>query len=203
MINLNYMKIKFILLLAALGLLFNSNLVLANNKQILVGPRNNIASSTPTAYGFWSFAIPITNTLARSGQPTIAEFQWLKSQGYKSVINLRFDGEYKEIADDQKLSGFTKLNFNYLRLPIRDGSTPTIKQAETFLKFVQNKTNQPVLIHCRGGYGRTGTMVALYRYEVQSWPMATAIKESQLFHGGVDAAQKKWLVTWAKNHPQK
>lgn len=195
------MKIKIIITFAFLSLFFANTSLAAS--PILVGPRGNIATSTPKDYGFWSFATPVNKVLSRSGQPTINEFKWLKNQGYKSIINLRFDGEYKEIANDEKLPGFKKLNFNYLWLQIHDGATPTNTQAKTFLSFVKNKNNQPILIHCRGGYGRTGTMIALYRYEIQNWPMETAIKESRLFKGGVDSVQKKWLLVWAKNHPKK
>lgn len=163
-----------------------------------VGPRMNIPTKSPTAYGFWSFAVPVSGVISRSGQPTIDEFKWLRSKGWKSVVNLRFDNEYKEVADDMKLKGFKELGFNYLRLSIKDGAAPTDKQAKEFLAFVTNPKNQPAHIHCRGGYGRAGTMIALYRYEIQHWPMNQAIKESTLFHGGVSAAQKRWLKIWEK-----
>lgn len=166
----------------------------------LIGPRQNIATGTPSAYGFWSFSRPKPGVLSRSGQPTMAEFQWLKAQGTKSIINLRFDNEYQETADDGKLPGFNQLGFNYLHLPIRDGGAPNNKQAKEFLKFVTQKSNQPVHIHCRGGYGRTGAMVALFRYEIDKWPMAKAIAESRLYHGGVSTGQKKWLLAWAKKN---
>jgi protein tyrosine/serine phosphatase len=198
------MRIKLITFFIFFGLLFSKNVIaLSSNTQTLVGPRSNIASSTPTDYGFWSFSIPVKNILARSGQPTILEFEWLRKQGFKSVINLRQENEYKEVADDEKLSGFKKLGFNYLRLQIRDGGIPTDKQAQDFLKFVKNKKNWPILIHCRAGIGRTGLMTALYRYEVQKWTMDTAIKESRLFRGGVNSIQKKWLLNWAKKYPKK
>ncbi len=168
---------------------------------LFVGPRQNIPDGAPTTYGFWSFAVPFSGVLSRSGQPTIEEFRWLKDNGWKSVVDLRPDNEYLEVADDAKLAGFTELNFNYLRLPIADGSPPTDKQAQTFLDFVTDPKNQPVHVHCRGGYGRAGTMVALYRYAVQGWLLDKAIEESRLFHGGISASQKKWLEDWAKNHP--
>jgi protein tyrosine/serine phosphatase len=198
------MKIKLSTLLIIIGLLFSKEILATSTSEpTLIGPRGNIASSTPTAYGFWSFAVPVKSVLARSGQPTIDEFKWLKRQGFKSVINLRLDNEYKEIADDEKLSGFKGLGFNYLRLQIHDGGIPTDKQAKEFLIFVKNKKNWPILIHCRGGIGRTGLAIALYRYEIQNWPIETALKESKSFHGGVSSTQKKWLLTWAKNHPKK
>ena len=193
---------KFItaIVLAGLVIVSSASVVLAAGKPVFVGPRGNAPTSTPKAYGFWSFATLDGGKISRSGQPLMSEFQWLKKQGWKSVVDLRVDGEYKEIGDDQKLKGFKALGFKYLALPIRDGGTPTITQARQFLKFVTDPANQPVHVHCRGGYGRTGTLVALYRYEVDGWNMADAIAESRLFRGGVDSSQQKWLMTWAKNN---
>ena len=188
----------FITFLMFVSVFIAKSPVLAQTSQSLVGPRQNIASSTPTAYGFWSFSIPKPGIFSRSGQPTIQEFTWLKKNGWKSVVDLRFDNEYKEVADDSKISGFKKLGFNYLRLQIRDGGSPTDSQAKTFLGFIKDVKNQPVHIHCRGGYGRTGTLVALYRYEVDKWTMKQAIAESRLYHGGISTAQTKWLLAWDK-----
>jgi protein tyrosine phosphatase (PTP) superfamily phosphohydrolase (DUF442 family) len=177
--------------------------VSGNSNSDLVGPRGNVVPSAPKAYGFWSYAVPVPGKLSRSGQPTIDEFKWLKDQGVKSVVDLRVDNEYKETTDDQKLPDFNKLKFNYLRLPIRDGQPPSMDQAQKFLAFVYDKNNQPVHVHCRGGYRRTGTVIALYRFEAQGLSMDKSIKESRLFHGGVSAVQKKWLLKWAKDNPKR
>lgn len=165
-----------------------------------VGPRENISSDAPVAYGFWSFAMPVSGVLSRSGQPLVEEFRWLAKGGWRGDVNLRVDGERGEIGDDAKLPGFNELGFNYLHLPIIDGHPPTDEQAEQFLVFVMDPNNQPVHVHCRGGIGRAGTMVALYRYAVQGWPMDKAIEESRPFQGGISDMQKKWLENWAKNH---
>lgn len=166
-----------------------------------VGPRENIPNDAPKAYGFWSFAVPVADVLSRSGQPLASEFVWLRERGWKSVVNLRTDGERGEIGDDAKLPGFTNLGFTYLQLPLTDGHPPTDEQAERFLRFVTNPENQPAHVHCRGGIGRAGTMVALYRYAVQGWPMELAINESRAFQGGVSMAQAAWLKQWAQRRP--
>ncbi|TSC73148.1 MAG: hypothetical protein G01um101438_171 [Parcubacteria group bacterium Gr01-1014_38] len=166
-----------------------------------VGPREQIPDDAPSAYGFWSFAIPVSGVFSRSGQPLVSEFTWLKERGWKSVVNLRTDGERGEIGDDAKLQGFTNLGLTYLHIPLTDGQPPTEDQAEQFLWFVTNPENQPVHIHCRGGIGRTGTMTALYRYAVQGWPMDLAIQESRAFRGGVNARQATWLQLWAQKYP--
>jgi len=166
-----------------------------------VGPRENIPVDAPSAYGFWSFAIPVTGVLSRSGQPLMSEFEWLRSQGWRGVVNLRVDGERDEVGDDAKLPGFNELGLNYLHIPLVDGHPPTEEEAELFLSFVNDPKNQPVHVHCRGGIGRAGTMTALYRYAVQGWPMGEAIKESRPFKGGVSTLQEPWLLEWAQTHP--
>lgn len=167
-----------------------------------VGPRDNVPKDAPAAYGFWSFAMPVSNVISRSGQPLLSEFKWLKDNGWKGDVDLRHDGEYNDpSADDSKLPGFTELGFNYLHLDILDGHAPTDDQAQQFLAFVTNPVNQPVHVHCRGGYGRAGTMTVLYRYAVQGWPLDKAVAESRLFHGGISDAQLKWLTSYAETHP--
>lgn len=165
-----------------------------------VGPRENIPEDAPTAYGFWSFAVPATGVLSRSGQPLIGEFKWLREQGWKGVIDLRTDGERGEVGDDAKIPGFNELGFNYVYMPLIDGHPPTQEQAEEFLAFVTDPANQPTHIHCRGGIGRAGTMTALYRYAVEGWPMKDAIEESRAFQGGVSTLQEPWLYEWAENN---
>ena len=167
---------------------------------VFVGPREGIPDDSPTAYGFWSFAMPVKGVLSRSGQPLIGEFEWMKENGWRSVVNLRVDGERDEVGDDAKLSGFKELGLNYLHLPMIDGHPPTEEQAESFLRFVTNPYNQPAHVHCRGGIGRAGTMTALYRYAVQGWPMEKAIEESRPFRGGVSTLQEPWLLQWAQDH---
>jgi len=176
------------------------NQVEAGKNYVFVGPRGNLPKDAPSDYGLWSLAISVPGVLSRSGQPLLSGFQWLKANGWKSVVDLRVDGERGEVGDDTKIEGFNALGFNYLALPIADGSPPTDKQAEEFLTFVTNSANQPVHVHCRGGIGRTSVMVALYRYSVQGWPLQKAIDESRPFEGGMSDSQQKWLENWQQNH---
>jgi hypothetical protein len=51
---------------------------------------------------------------------------------------------------------------------------PVIKD---FLKILDDKTNFPILIHCKAGLHRTGCLCAVYRMEYEGWSADDAFAE--------------------------
>jgi protein tyrosine/serine phosphatase len=169
----------------------------AVEKADLIGPGGNLPADAPSKKEFKNFAIPVPGVLSRSGKSSIENFQWLKDHGWKSVVDLR---EEKE-GLDTSISGFNELGLNFLNISIPNGKAPTVKQADDFLKFVTDPSNQPVHIHCRAGVGRTGVLTVLYRYSVQGWTMDKSIAEMVLFRkDGPNASQQKFFNDWEKEH---
>ena len=145
----------------------------------------------------WNFGVVDEGIVYRGAQPSEDNYRWLLDQGFRSIVSFR-----RERGDER--DRILSLGFeNYLWLNVEDEKDPTDDQAKRFLDFVTDAENWPVLIHCKVGLGRTGTMAALIRYAVDGWPMDEAIKEARAYRGGVDLVQSQldWLAQWAATHP--
>lgn len=59
---------------------------------------------------------------------------------------------------------------------------PEDEDVVKFLRIATTPALQPVLVHCRHGSDRTGTMVAVYRIVVEGWTKAEA--RDEMIHGG-------------------
>lgn len=130
--------------------------------------------------------------LYRSSQPDIIGFLFLKNKGIKSVVNFRDDR-----SDSQWLLEMLGVD-NYLNLKVEDRNPPSKKQVEQFINFVTDSKNQPVLMHCRSGKGRTGTFEVLYHNIVEGKPIKESIRETTLANK-ISDIQIEWLQKIAKS----
>ena len=108
----------------------------------------------------------VSATIYRSAQPRDDAQQALTELGIKSVISLRWS------ADDAKLLP----NVRRIHAPIESWDVDH-NEVMRALRALIDPANQPVLVHCRHGADRTGTVVAAYRMIVQDWSATAAIEE--------------------------
>jgi len=90
----------------------------------------------------------------------------LAELGIKSVISLRWSADKAVLLPDA----------NRIHAPIEswDVDHDEVMRA---LKALVDPANQPVLLHCRHGADRTGTVIAAYRMIVEDWSAEDAIEE--------------------------
>jgi tyrosine-protein phosphatase SIW14 len=119
----------------------------------------------------------VNATLYRSAQPTRAGFALLETHvslangdpPIRTIVSLRTSQDDASLVAASSTLRLEEISFKTWH--------PEDEDVVRFLRIVTTPDLQPVLVHCRHGSDRTGTMVAIYRIVVEGWSKAEAIGE--------------------------
>ena len=115
----------------------------------------------------------IVEGISIAGQPTADELKNLAGSGYRTVINLRGEGEEGAGADEERL--VEGAGVNYSSIPI---SPQTIDDnaVTRFIQALDSEDGRPAVAHCGSG-GRAGIMVLLHEAIKHAWSVDQALAE--------------------------
>jgi atypical dual specificity phosphatase len=106
----------------------------------------------------------IEDKLGGCGVPTsLREIKWLaKEHRIRSIVTIK----EKPLSSEwfKSSSGIWEGRIDYFHLSIEDYGAPSLKELDYVVNYISRQIDngRPVMVHCSGGKGRTGTILAAY-----------------------------------------
>ena len=137
-----------------------------------------MSSSRESSTGAVSFRAPSSSRLSRR-------------YGIRTVVNFQLPG--REMEAERTLAG--KLGIGFVNLPMPGDGFGEEAQFRKVLEVIDDPQRQPVLVHCARGTCRTGSAVALYRFERDGWTIqdvAAELRRRLIAMGSFPATSMPW-----------
>jgi len=151
------------------------------------------------ASGALRFQWEIPGKVAGSARPgrcgdLAADLEMLRGSGIRLIVNLtrtvlHLPGEYADA-------------FEVFHVPIDDGGPPDPEQVEAILRQVRGSLDRGhrVLVHCRGGIGRTATVLVPLLMELEDLSLEDALRRVRASGRYTQSReQKAFLEAWARS----
>ena len=140
-----------------------------------------------------NFSLLIEHKLAGSAIPTSKdEIKWLHEEGVKSIVTIREEPLDVDWTD----------NMNYLHVLSNDMGVPTFDDLKNSIDFIHQRieNDEPVMVHCLAGLGRTGTILACYLIKYEKMSAEDAIQHvREKRHGSIQSfVQEELIFQYAK-----
>jgi uncharacterized protein (TIGR01244 family) len=141
----------------------------------------------------------ITPTITIGDQPTAADLQTLKDEGYVGVVNLRNDGEPEQpLSTSAEGEKVRDLGMDYLHYGV--GSTPLSEQCVgAVLDFIDTHQMGKVMVHCRKG-GRAAALVLLQQARAQGWKPEEVFARGQQMGLSVEGGLRMLVEHYLEEH---
>ena len=135
-----------------------------------------------------NFSWIIEEKLAGSAIPTSKEeIDWIKQEGVRSIVTIR-----EEPLEDEWIK-----DVNYLHVHSNDMGIPEFSDLVNSVDFIHQRitNDEPVMVHCLAGLGRTGTILACYLIKYEDMTADDAIeKVRRERHGSIQSFSQEEII---------
>ena len=135
-----------------------------------------------------NFSWIIEEKLAGSAIPTSKEeIDWVKQEGVKSIVTIR-----EEPLEDEWIK-----DINYLHVHSNDMGIPEFSDLVDSVDFIHQRitNDEPVMVHCLAGLGRTGTILACYLIKYENMSADDAVeKVRRERHGSIQSFSQEEII---------
>ena len=87
--------------------------------------------------------------------------------GFKTIVDLRFEDRDNQwtrpLGGVEGKVGHVESQLEVVHIPVTDMEPPSFEAVERFIEIANDETMRPMLVHCKAGIGRTGSMVSCWR----------------------------------------
>ena len=140
----------------------------------------------------------MTPLLWMGGAPTYErDYDFLLASDIKAVVNVR-----AERQDDVEL--YRQNGVDYLQIKTLDVMVPSPKDLDEGVAFIHEhvQADEPVLIHCAKGRGRSATLLAAYlmRHENMTYEEAKAFMTAKRSLVNLQGRHRRVLESWIEQY---
>ncbi|MBC8251416.1 MAG: dual specificity protein phosphatase family protein [Candidatus Nitrosopelagicus sp.] len=135
-----------------------------------------------------NFSWLIQGKLAGSAIPTSKkEVEWMQEVGVKTIVTIR----------EEPLDANWVNEMNYLHVLSDNMGVPSFEDLKNSVDYVHKKiqNEEPVLVHCLAGLGRTGTILACYLIKYEKMSAVDAIHHvREKRHGSIQSFVQEEII---------
>jgi uncharacterized protein (TIGR01244 family) len=141
----------------------------------------------------------ITPELTIADQPTAADLESLRTEGYTAVVNLRNDGEPEQpLGTAEEGDLVRELGMDYLHVGV-GGSPLDEARVGSFCAFLDRHANERVLVHCRKG-SRAAALTLLHRALHEHWSPSEVAAKGREIGLEVEGGLRTMVETYLTEH---
>jgi len=134
---------------------------------------------------------PVTDKLWRGNQPSPARLEWLKEEGFKTILNIRGTQPHSAYYALEK-EACDRLGLTMIDMPFGSREAPYVdrmERAEEIFRTIE----YPAFLHCKSGADRAGLISVFYLLVHEGRPYEEAIEHLSLKYLHVKAGKTGML----------